>query len=132
MSHTGIILETNNLHLETSWKLLYAIHVNSLSLRPSHFCANSIKHAFPDNQDGIVTFKVETPPEGGLRLICRDNGVGGDEAMRETGENKVDGLGLRLMEASASQVEGVMERGPTKDGYQLELIISPDTPPASD
>lgn len=98
----------------------------------SEFSANSIKHAFPDNRDGIVTFKVEIPTEGGLRLLCQDNGVGGDEAMRETGENKVDGLGLRLMEASASQVEGVMERGPTKDGYQLELIISPDTPPASD
>ena len=93
----------------------------------SEFSANSIKHAFPDNREGIVTFQVETPSEGGLRLLCRDNGVGGDETMRKTGENKVDGLGLRLMEASASQVEGIMERGPTDDGYQLELIIPPLT-----
>ena len=43
ISHIGIILERNNLHLETSWKLLYAIHVNSLSLRPFQFHANSIE-----------------------------------------------------------------------------------------
>ena len=59
-------------------------------------------------------------------------GVGGEVDLRETAENKVDGLGLRLMEASASQVEGIMERGPTEDGYQLELIIPPDAPKASD
>jgi len=93
----------------------------------SEFSANSIKHAFPDNREGIVTFRVETPSEGGLRLLCRDNGVGADDSMRETGENKVDGLGLRLMEASASQVEGIMERGPTESGYQLELTIPPAT-----
>ncbi len=98
----------------------------------SEFSANSIKHAFPDNRDGIVTFTVETPSEGGLRLLCQDNGVGIDEEIRETGENKVDGLGLRLMEASASQVEGVMERGPIESGYQLELIIPPDVPSDSE
>ena len=98
----------------------------------SEFSANSIKHAFPDNRDGIVTFTVETASEGGVRLLCQDNGVGGEVDLRETAENKVDGLGLRLMEASASQVEGIMERGPTEDGYQLELIIPPDAPKASD
>lgn len=91
----------------------------------SEFSANSIKHAFPDNRDGSVSFTVTPTTDGGLRLLCEDNGVGGDSDIRETGENTVEGLGLRLMEASASQVEGSIDRGPTEDGYQLELIIPP-------
>lgn len=94
----------------------------------SEFSANSIKHAFPDNREGIVSFSIKTGSDGSLILLCEDNGVGGDSEFRKTGENKVDGLGLRLMEASASQVEGVLERGPVEGGYRLELII----PPAAD
>ena len=91
----------------------------------SEFCANSIKHAFPDNRDGVVRFTAKTDADGALTLICEDNGVGGESEVRKTGDSKVDGLGLRLMEASASQVEGIMERGPVEGGYRLELTIPP-------
>ncbi|RKQ68899.1 two-component sensor histidine kinase [Litorimonas taeanensis] len=89
----------------------------------SEFSANSIKHAFPEGREGEISFSIKRDSEGQLIVNCRDNGIGGTSDDREDGGNSVEGLGLKLMEASASQIGGIMEKGPVEGGYGLDLTV---------
>ncbi len=42
----------------------------------SELISNSLKYAFPDGREGEIDLRVTSTPEGGVKLVVRDDGVG--------------------------------------------------------
>jgi two-component sensor histidine kinase len=42
----------------------------------SELISNSLKYAFPDGREGEINIRVTSTPEGGVKLVVRDDGVG--------------------------------------------------------
>ena len=59
----------------------------------SELISNSLKYAFPNGQDGEINLQVTSVPDGGIKLVVRDNGIGmpADLDIRTT---KTMGMGL--------------------------------------
>jgi two-component sensor histidine kinase len=72
----------------------------------SELVSNSLKHAFPDGQEGEITIELSMDPEGRYRLVVGDNGLGlpDDLDFRST-----ESLGLRLVTKLVEQLEGTIE-----------------------
>ncbi|MHA6263592.1 sensor histidine kinase [Arenibacterium sp. CAU 1754] len=99
--------------------LVHSQKASALGMIISEFVANSIKHGFPDGRRGTVSITMDVAADGTIDLICRDDGVGANgipaDATRETG------LGQGLVEASASQLGGVLDHSLTENGSKLTL-----------
>lgn len=87
----------------------------------SEFVANAIKHAFPDGREGAVHVSGAFVGEGEYKITCTDNGVG--DAGTKGVASAVEGLGNRLVAASASQIGALLEHGAGAEGYRLELTV---------
>lgn len=90
----------------------------------SEFVANSVKHAFPDDQVGSIKVSLKYSDEGDLILACNDNGIGSRAV--SSGETRVERLGSRLKEAAVSQIAGQLTRNIDENGYALEILIPKD------
>ncbi|MCE5214925.1 MAG: sensor histidine kinase, partial [Methanobacterium sp.] len=66
---------------------------------------NSLKYAFPEYQEGILTIELQ-PIKKGYELIISDNGVGIPE---EIDFNTESTLGLRLVKSLISQLDGTIQ-----------------------
>jgi two-component sensor histidine kinase len=78
---------------------------------------NSVKHAF-DESGGTVRVRFTTSRERGeASLIVEDNGRG-------MGPPRRGGLGLQLVEACASQLDGRVEREPVEKGTRTRVRFS--------
>lgn len=86
-----------------------------LSLIVNEFTSNSLEHAFPD-RPGTITVALERSEPGRARLILADDGVG-------LPESRDGGLGLRLIELLAKQVEAELRWG-NGDGTRATLTFS--------
>ncbi len=42
----------------------------------SELISNSLKYAFPDGREGEINLRVTSTPEGGVKLVVRDDGIG--------------------------------------------------------
>lgn len=89
---------------------------SSLGMIVSEFVANSIKHGFPEGRAGAVAIAARHLADGRLELTCTDDGVG-------TKKNAKGGLGLRLMEASASQLGGKFEQLDAATGFGVRVTF---------
>lgn len=97
---------------------------SALALILSEFVANSYKHGF-SGRGGSISVSLDCVDHC-LVLTCRDDGIGAG-AEQGTGT----GIGMRLIEASAEQLGGVLETGPLpQGGFGLVLSI-PMTAPLS-
>ncbi|NBC30222.1 MAG: PAS domain S-box protein [Spirochaetes bacterium] len=82
--------------------------LSTLGLIVNELVTNSVKHAFPETQEGAVTLSVmcETARgQEGLHLTYHDNGVGIPDAVI-AGESS--GLGMVLVRNLTEQLEGTM------------------------
>lgn len=95
---------------------------SALGVIISEFAANSIKHAFPGGRRGNVTTSVKRGPDGAIYVTCCDDGIGASQAPSEP--SAVEGLGLRLVAASAAQIGAEIIREPTPDGYTLRFSFT--------
>ena len=80
---------------------------------------NSFKHAFPENQEGMIKISLKNT-DGKLQLSVKDNGVGFDE-IEKAQEGK---LGLQLFESiSESQLnaEVILDQS---DGVKWTIIFN--------
>ena len=85
----------------------------------SEFIANAVKYAFPDGRKGMVSIVLEPAEDGGVTLICADNGIGAKGAKDVTAGTM--SIGLRLMESAASQTGSSFDVTADDSGYRVTV-----------
>ena len=80
--------------------------------------SNSLKHAFPSGEEGEIRIELRESPEGMVKLIVADSGVGFDTSApsRKT-------LGLRLVRMLAEQLGAKVEMQ-SRGGTETQLTFS--------
>lgn len=68
--------------------------------------SNSLKYAFPVDQDGEITIALQAAPEGNIVLTVRDTGIG---FPAEVDFRHTDSLGLQLVCLLTEQLGGTIE-----------------------
>lgn len=74
-----------------------------LSLLVTELLTNCVKHAFAGRESGAIDVTLEAGAPGRLLLVVRDDGVG---SSGETVAGKERGLGTRIVQGLASQLDG--------------------------
>ena len=97
----------------------------ALAVVLSECVANAIKHAFPGDRPGRIRVSCTCDEGNRVRMLCADDGVGADEAE----PSKLTSLGLRIMEASAQQIDGALTRETSDKGYSIALTFETDVGP---
>lgn len=87
----------------------------------SEFAANSLKHAFPNERPGRISVQLQALPGGVARLVCEDDGVGAQPLMLVPAK---PGIGLRIIDASVSQLGGTAEKRRDANGYGLTVTFA--------
>lgn len=94
----------------------------------NEFVTNSFKHGFPDGQPGRVSVVCSRDDDDGMMsLICRDNGAGLDDAA--VADSASQSLGLKIIQASAAALDGLVEVLPLDQGYGISLQFPIDERP---
>ena len=94
----------------------------SLGLVVTELVINALKHAFPDNRDGLITVGYRVEPEG-WALSVTDNGVG-----MAPGAAAKPGLGISIIEGLAKQLNAQVQTSDATPGLRVTLV----RPPAGD
>ena len=87
-----------------------------LGLIANELITNSIKYAFPDNQQGEIKLKVSNNSEGQLELFVSDNGIGA--ANKKTGTS----FGSQLINLLTKQLNGTIEQG-ADGGFWTRVVV---------
>lgn len=87
----------------------------------SEFVMNAFKHAFPNDRAGSVAITLRSAGAD-LELTCRDNGVGAGSGEFSATKN---GLGVRLIQAYASQLGGRAKFASSSSGLELKVAFPP-------
>lgn len=82
---------------------------------------NSLKHAFPKRHSGRIRLTMEHRPDGVIRLVVSDNGVGMPHGEAEQKEPKT--LGLRLVTDLARQLDGTVTMN-NEQGARVQVDFS--------
>lgn len=93
---------------------------SALAMIVNEFVANSLKHAFPGARPGRVSVRGRRLDDNTLEVVCEDDGVG---AQSKADGPRSQGLGLRIIEASATQLGATLERRSTGAGFGLKLTF---------
>ena len=86
---------------------------SALGVLVNELISNSCKHAFPDGRTGRIVLRGRPDPGGRYSLSCEDDGVGSANARA--------GLGRRIMEASAAQLDGFLDVASDGSGHRVKL-----------
>ncbi|EWY41792.1 histidine kinase [Skermanella stibiiresistens SB22] len=97
-----LVVETEQVALGLDMAIQLGLLINEI-------VTNAFKHAFPDGARGEIRVSLQVMPNERLRLEVRDNGKG-------MPEEATDSLGMNLIRALATRVEGVLEIGGGADG----------------
>lgn len=105
----------NSYHIVSSKiKLEIAVKIPTLSINTAIYCgmiinelvSNSLKHAFPENQYGLILIKIEPADAGKFVLVVKDNGIGLPDDFRL---DNINSLGLQLVNNLTEQLNGETE-----------------------
>lgn len=91
---------------------------SAIALLANEFTANSIKHAFPDGQAGRIGFSGTRMHGGALRIVMEDDGIGFDRRSVPG-----TGLGLRIMDATITQLNATIEQDADHNGVRLVITV---------
>ncbi len=86
------------LHLDVDTAVPLGLIVNEL-------LTNSLKYAFPNNQEGEITIDLDKKSANELQLLVKDNGIGQTEGEPVKGT----GFGKTLIELLTRQLDGTMQ-----------------------
>ncbi len=100
----GVVGDSVTLSLETAVPLALIVH---------EALANALAHAFPGRHGGKVVIRLQNEPPG-LILTIEDDGIGPPDAA-------TNGLGMRIMRQSATQVNARLELEPTAPGTRVRV-----------
>jgi len=83
---------------------------------------NSIKYAFPEDQTGIITVKLEKSGDGNYLLEISDNGIGMNTDIKDSTQNS---FGMRLIKGLSEDLEArfFME---SNNGTTLKVEFKPE------
>jgi PAS domain S-box-containing protein len=93
----------------------------SCGLIISELVSNSLKYAFPSDQEGEILIRLNRLSNGELRLQVRDNGVGIQEDLKL---KEMPSLGLKLVHSLTNQLNGEVSFG-NNDGTEFEIRFTP-------
>lgn len=96
----------------------------SCGLIITELVSNALRHAFPEQRAGRVEIQAQALGDGRLRLRVSDNGIG---LPLDVKDQKVRGLGLRLVSDLARQLDGTLHME-TDGGTTFEIIFSESNP----
>jgi two-component sensor histidine kinase len=116
----GMQPENVGLHTEFETMMVSSRVASGLGIIINEFFANAFKHAFPDNQSGMVNLSLRNLENGEACLVCSDNGRGIAEAPR-VGDG---GLGMQIMEAMADQIGSKIVRASGDSGTSVTLTFA--------
>jgi two-component sensor histidine kinase len=86
----------------------------------SELISNSLKYAFPDGREGRIDIRATKLPEGGIRLVVSDDGVGMPEGL-DIRNTKTMGMGL-VVSLVERQLRGRLELA-CDPGTRFTIII---------
>ena len=82
----------------------------------NEFVANSLKHAFPGGSRGRIEIRVEpTDRDNGVRILCRDNGVG----LPEGADLENGGLGMQIAAVISAELQGELQVNSAGPGLEI-------------
>ena len=96
--------------------LVRADRAVSMGLIVNELVTNAFKYAFPDERGGSVNVILHRIGDGQLELAVEDNGKGCPEGAKE-------GLGSRIVQLLAQQLESTMTRAAANPGCRVSLTI---------
>ncbi len=88
-------IDLGELHIPAELAISCGLIINEL-------LTNSIKHAFPDNTEGVITLKLKGDDRG-FEFMIKDNGVG---LPKISNKGESTGIGLQLVNTLVSQLGG--------------------------
>ena len=92
----SIVMQVGDYHFDADTCVACGLLLNEL-------LTNSLKHAFPNGEEGVILIRVEQMEDGSYVLELQDDGVG------MSGNNSdPDTLGLRLVRALTEQLGGTL------------------------
>jgi two-component sensor histidine kinase len=106
--------------VEAAPMMVNSVKASAVGKIVSEFVMNSVKYAFPDGRAGRISIALR-PAGANAELVCTDDGIGAGEIRPSQ-----RGLGLRLMEAYASQIGGAAEFADARPGVRLQVTFSRD------
>lgn len=83
--------------------------------------SNALKHAFPGGRGGIIRVSLQQLDDGASQLCVQDNGIG---LPADLDVEKLDSLGLSLVDVLARQLQGSVRFGNNGDGARIEVVFS--------
>ena len=103
---------------------LTSAEATSIAVVLSECVANAIKHAFPDDRGGRIEVVCGFQADGTVVLTCADDGVG---SVDTADDDALGSLGRRIMQASAQQIAGTLDRENRQSGHSVTLTFRPVT-----
>ena len=102
-------------------------HCIPLGLIINEAITNSIKYAFTNSNEGVISISFKRVPGDGLRLKIKDNGIGLPEDL-DTG--KLDSMGLKLIKGLSDDIDAKLsitslEGTEIVVGFTYENMMSP-------
>lgn len=90
-----IVYKMNKLQLRVDTATPLGLIVNEL-------LTNALKHAFPNNNSGIINIDLQPQSFNLLKLIVADDGIGSDKKINDKG------FGTQLVELLSQQLNGTI------------------------
>jgi two-component sensor histidine kinase len=110
-----------SIKLSVPQRPIEALQATGLGFIVSEFVANSVKHAFSNGSPGVVSISSSSLPDENLILLCRDNGTSFSKPGLPT--SKGNGLGQKILKASASQIGAAISQEITKQGFAMTITF---------
>lgn len=110
--HVRVLINAEDVGLDIEVMIPCGLIINEL-------LTNSFRHAFEDNDDPEIRLSLVSKGDRMARLTVSDNGKGVPDDLMG---GSAGGLGLKLVKALASQIEGDMEFD-NEDGFCLDITF---------
>ena len=98
-----------------------ARQASALGVLVNEVTSNACRHGFPDGRAGRIVLRGAPEGASDYVLTCEDDGIGG--VASEGPADPAGGLGLRIVEASASQLSGRLSQGPGERGWRTRVAF---------
>lgn len=105
--------------VEPSEARLDLTRLTTLSMLVAELVTNALKHAFPDDQPGLITVSLQPVQPEGYRLVISDNGKG---FTGPDGHPDPRSLGLKIIASFAAQL-GATPVWRNDQGTQVEMVF---------